>query len=153
MSSLVVRMSQRCRKWSAPGSSAMQLERTLKKATRRWWTTRQCTFTPPALSSTDSQTGELHTQNPMFTISWCGSFKGCWLRAHPHYYLWLASLLRRMGNSASATVVRRQCFLKCIIYECICSNGRLCKNTLPLLRRGKGHGVVMVLQNKASQVR
>ena len=61
-SSRVVRTCQRFRKLSARASSATQHERTPRRATRHWWTTRQCTSTPPVLSSTDSPTGELHTQ-------------------------------------------------------------------------------------------
>lgn len=59
MSSHVARTLLRFRKQCAPDSSAMQLERTLRKATKHLWTTRLCTSTPPVPFLIGNQTGKL----------------------------------------------------------------------------------------------
>ena len=59
MSSHVARMLQRFRKQCAPDSSATQLERTLRKATKHLWITRLCTSTPPVPFLIGNQTGKL----------------------------------------------------------------------------------------------
>lgn len=60
-SSHVARMLPRFRKQCAPDSSATQLVRILRKATRRLWITRLFIFIPPVPFLTGNQTGKLHT--------------------------------------------------------------------------------------------